>query len=154
MHKILSNICEGKGKPGDLETLEELSEVAEVASLCALGKSGPSPFLSTLRHFRDEYVAHIEEKRCPSLSCKKLITIYIDPEACKACLICLRKCPSQAISGGKNEIHVIDQDLCGACGVCVEVCPPKFDAIRTISGMPAPPPWPKEQRMIERARGS
>jgi NADH:ubiquinone oxidoreductase subunit F (NADH-binding)/(2Fe-2S) ferredoxin/Pyruvate/2-oxoacid:ferredoxin oxidoreductase delta subunit len=150
MHRLLTDICEGKGKPGDLETLQDLSEVAAEASLCALGKSASSPYLSTLRHFRDEFEAHIDRKQCPALSCKALTSFFIDPEACKACLICLRKCPSEAIDGGKNKIHVIDQDKCEGCGICFDVCPPRFNAIRRISGEPVPPPWPEEQRMIRR----
>jgi NADH-quinone oxidoreductase subunit F len=152
MHKILTRICEGEGKPGDIETLEELSEVAEEASLCALGKSAPAPFLSTLRYFRDEYEAHIDEKRCPALSCKALVSYYIDADACKACMICLRKCPSRAIDGGKNRIHVIDQDACGSCGVCYDVCPPRFAAVKKISGAPVPPSLPEDRRTIERRR--
>jgi NADH-quinone oxidoreductase subunit F len=154
MHKLLTKICEGRGKPSDLETLRDLSEVAEVASLCALGKSAPAPFLSTLRYFEDEYKAHIDEKRCPSLSCKELVTYYIDPDKCKACLICLRNCPTEGIDGAKFKIHVINQDNCTSCGTCMEVCPPRFDAIRKISGEPPPPPIPEEQRMIPRSKAS
>jgi Na+-translocating ferredoxin:NAD+ oxidoreductase RNF subunit RnfB len=113
-----------KGREGDIELLEELSETAMEASLCALGKSAPNPFLSTLRYFRDEYEAHIKEKRCPALSCKKLISYHIDPEKCKACMICLRKCPADAIDGGKKKIHVIDQDKCTRCGTCLKSAPP------------------------------
>jgi NADH-quinone oxidoreductase subunit F len=150
MDKILTNITEGRGKEGDIETLEELSELAIDASLCALGKSAPNPFLSTLRYFRDEYEAHIKDKRCPALSCKPLISHYIDPEKCLACMICMRKCPSQGIIGGKNLIHVIDQDKCNNCGTCLEVCPPKFDAVRKVSGEPVPAAIPEEQRVIIR----
>ncbi|MBI4955247.1 MAG: SLBB domain-containing protein [Myxococcales bacterium] len=150
MHRILSDICAGRGKAGDLQTLEDLSEVAAEASLCALGKSAPSPFLSTLRHFRAEFEAHIEHKRCPALACKALTSYYIEPEACQACLICLRKCPSKAIDGGKHKIHVIDQDQCEGCGICFDVCPPRFDAIRRISGAPVPPPPPEAERMLRR----
>jgi NADH-quinone oxidoreductase subunit F len=150
MLKTLTNITEGKGKEGDIELLEELSEVARDASLCALGKSAPNPFLSTLRYFRDEYEAHIREKRCPACSCKELISYYIDPDKCKACMMCLRKCPSEAIAGGKNQIHVIDQDKCTKCGTCFEVCPPRFDAAKKISGEPVPSPIPVEARIIAR----
>ncbi|MCC6523269.1 MAG: SLBB domain-containing protein [Polyangiaceae bacterium] len=150
MHRILSDICAGRGKAGDLQTLEALSEVAAEASLCALGKSAPSPFLSTLRHFRAEFEAHIEQKRCPALACKALTSYYIEPEACQACLICLRKCPSKAIDGGKHKIHVIDQAQCEGCGICFDVCPPRFDAIRRISGAPVPPPPPEAERMLRR----
>ena len=149
MHRLLTKICEGEAKPSDLATLEELSDVVGEASLCALGKSGPAPFLSTLRYFRAEYAAHIEEKRCPALSCKALVTYFIDPEKCKACMICLRKCPSEAIDGGKKIIHAIDQDKCNGCGTCLEVCPPKFGAVSKSSGKSVPAPLPRERRTIE-----
>ena len=150
MLKILTNITKGKGKEGDIETLEQLSETAMEAALCALGKSSPNPFLSTLKYFRDEYEAHIKEKRCPALSCKELIAFYIDPAKCNACTTCARKCPSEAIIGGKNLIHMIDQEKCTKCGTCFEVCPPKFRAVTKISGVPVPPPIPEEARKIVR----
>ena len=150
MHKILVNITEGRGKEGDIELLEELSETAIEASLCALGKSAPNPFLSTLRYFRDEYEAHIKEKRCPALSCKELIAFYIDPGKCQACGICAKKCPAGAIDGGKKKIHVIDQDTCTNCGTCFEVCPPRFGAVTKISGAPVPDSIPEEKRVINR----
>jgi NADH-quinone oxidoreductase subunit F len=150
MHKILTNITEGKGREGDIALLEELSETAQEAALCALGKSAPNPFLSTLRYFRDEYEAHIREKRCPAHSCKVLISYHIDQKKCQACMICLRKCPAEAIDGGKNQIHVIDQEKCTKCGTCFEVCPPRFEAVKKISGEPVPPPIPEEARMIVR----
>jgi NADH-quinone oxidoreductase subunit F len=148
MLKILTNITEGKGNEGDIEVLEELSEVAKEASLCALGTSAPNPFLSTVRYFRDEYEAHIKEKRCPALSCKELISYHIDPDNCKACMICLRKCPAEAVDGGKKKIHVIDQEKCTKCATCFEVCPSRFGAVKKISGEPVPSPIPEEQRMI------
>jgi len=150
MHRILTNITRGQGKEGDLELLEELSETAVEASLCALGKSAPNPFLSTLRYFRDEYETHIKEKRCPSLSCKELTAYYIDPSKCQACMICARKCPVDAIDGGKKKIHVIDQDKCTNCGTCIEVCPPRFDAVKKCSGVPIPSSIPEEERNIIR----
>jgi NADP-reducing hydrogenase subunit HndC len=150
MLKILTNITQGKGKEGDIELLEELSETAIEAALCALGKSSPNPFLSTLRYFRDEYEAHVKEKRCPALSCKELIAYHIDPSKCQACMICLKKCPAEAITGGKNRIHVIDQEKCTKCGTCFEVCPPRFRAVTKISGEPVPPPIPEEARTIVR----
>ncbi|MEW6187194.1 MAG: NADH-quinone oxidoreductase subunit NuoF [Thermodesulfobacteriota bacterium] len=153
MLKILTRITEGKGREGDIELLEELSEVAGEASLCALGRSAPNPFLSTLKYFKAEYEAHIREKRCPALSCKELIIYHIDPEKCQACMICARKCPVQAIDGGKNRIHVIAQDKCTKCGTCLEVCPSRFRAVKKISGMPVPPPLPEEARMIVREGG-
>jgi NADH-quinone oxidoreductase subunit F len=152
MNRILENITAGRGKEGDIETLEELSELAMDASLCALGKSAPNPLLSTLRYFRDEYDAHIQEKRCPALLCKELVSYYIDPEKCTACLICLRKCPEGGVVGGKNLIHVIDREKCTSCGVCYDVCPDKFDAVVKISGAPVPPPIPEEQRVIDRKK--
>jgi len=150
MLKILTNITKGKGKEGDIGLLEQLSETAIEAALCALGKSSPNPFLSTLKYFRDEYEAHVREKRCPALSCKELIAFYIDPAKCNACTTCAKKCPSEAIMGGKNLIHIIDQAKCTKCGTCFEVCPPKFRAVTKISGVPVPPPVPEEARTIVR----
>jgi len=150
MLKILTNISEGKGKEGDIELLVELSETTQNASLCALGRTAPNPVLSTIRYFRDEYEAHIKEKRCPAYVCKELISYYIDPDTCQACMICLRKCPVEAIVGGKNQIHVIDQEKCIKCGTCFEVCPPRFGAVKKISGEPVPPPIPEEARTIIR----
>jgi NADH-quinone oxidoreductase subunit F len=150
MFKILSNIGKGKGREGDVELLEELSETTREASLCALGKSAPNPVLSTIRYFRDEYEAHIKEKRCPAYFCKELISYHINPEKCQACMACLRKCPAEAIGGGKNQIHVIDQVKCTKCGTCFEVCPPRFGAVKKMSGEPVPPPLPEEARIIVR----
>lgn len=150
MLKILTNITQGKGKEGDIERLQEIGEVTRDAALCALGKSAPNPVLSTIQYFRDEYEAHIKEKRCPALFCKELISYYIDPEKCQACMTCLRKCPSDAIIGEKNKIHIIDQEKCTKCGTCFEVCPPRFRAVKKISGEPVPPPIPEEARTITR----
>jgi len=150
MDRILTHITEGKGKEGDIELLEELSETAIEASLCALGKTAPNPFLSTIRYFRDEYEAHIKEKRCPALSCKALISYYIDPGKCQACMICLKKCPVDAIDGGKKKIHIIDQEKCTRCGTCIEVCPTRFSAVKKISGEPVPSPIPEQERNIEK----
>jgi NADH-quinone oxidoreductase subunit F len=150
MLKILTNITQGKGREGDIELLEALSETAKEAALCALGKSAPNPFLSTLQYFREEYEAHIKEKRCPALSCKELIAYYIDPAKCQACMICARKCPAEAIDGGKNKIHIIDQEKCTKCGTCFEVCPTKFRAVTKISGEPVPAPITEAERTIER----
>jgi NADH:ubiquinone oxidoreductase subunit F (NADH-binding)/(2Fe-2S) ferredoxin/NAD-dependent dihydropyrimidine dehydrogenase PreA subunit len=148
MQQILTRITRGQGREGDIELLEQLAEVAAEASLCALGKTAANPFRSTLRYFRDEYEAHIKEKRCPALSCKELVAFHIDPEKCRACMICLKKCPVDAIDGGKKKIHVVIQEKCTKCGTCLEVCPPKFGAVRKLSGVPVPPPIPEEQRMI------
>jgi NADH-quinone oxidoreductase subunit F len=148
MLKIMTRISSGKGKEGDIELLEELAQTTRDASLCALGGSAPNPVLSTIRYFRDEYEAHIKEKRCPAYVCKDLIAYHIDPEKCQACMTCLRKCPAQAIAGGKKQIHVIDQEKCTKCGTCFEVCPAKFDAVRRLSGVPVPPPIPEDARII------
>jgi len=150
MLKILTNISEGKGKEGDIELLEDLAEATRDASLCALGGSAPNPVRSTIRYFRDEYEAHIRDKRCPAYVCKDLISYHIDPEKCQACMICLRKCPAEAITGGKKQIHVIDQEKCTKCGTCFEVCPPRFRAVRRLSGEPVPPPIPEDARIITR----
>ncbi len=150
MLKILTDITKGKGKEGDIELLEQLSEVAGSAALCALGKGAPNPVLSTLRHFRNEYEAHINEKKCPAYTCKELISYYIDPDKCQACMSCGKKCPAEAIDGGKNLIHVVIQDKCTKCGSCLEACPTRFGAVRKISGEPLPPPIPEEARIIVR----
>ena len=150
MLKVLTDITEGNGKEGDIELLEELSEVAMEASLCALGTSAPNPFLSTVRYFRDEYEAHIKEKKCPALSCKDLIAFHIDPEKCQACMICGRKCPVDAIDGGKKKIHIVDQEKCTRCGTCYEVCPSRFSAVQKFSGEEVPAPIAEEDRMITR----
>jgi NADP-reducing hydrogenase subunit HndC len=150
MLEILTDITKGKGSEGDIELLEELSEVAIDASLCALGTTAPNPILSTLRYFRDEYEAHIKENRCPAYVCKELIAYHIDPEKCQACMLCLRKCPAEAVIGGKKKIHMIDQEKCTKCGICFEVCPPRFGAVQKISGEPVPPPIPEDARIIVR----
>jgi len=150
MLKILTNITEGRGKDGDIELLEELCAATRDASLCALGGTAPNPVLNTIRFFRNEYEAHIKEKRCPSFSCKELIAYYIDPEKCQACMICLRKCPAEAIIGGKNRIHVIAQEKCTKCGTCFEVCPSRFGAVKRLSGELVPSPIPEEARTIVR----
>ena len=104
--------------------------------------------MSTFRYFKEEYEAHIKERRCPALSCKSLISYYIEPEKCKACMLCLKQCPEDAIDGGKKMIHIIDQDKCNNCGTCLDVCPKKFDAVIKLSGEPVPPPIAEDKRMI------
>ncbi|MGD2179269.1 MAG: NADH-quinone oxidoreductase subunit NuoF [Anaerolineae bacterium] len=126
--EILERICSGEGRPGDIALLEELGELLEGFSLCALGRTAANPVLSTIRYFREEYEAHIHDRRCPAGVCKALITYSIDPEKCTGCAACARQCPQEAISGGKKEPHVIDQDLCIRCGVCLDTC--KFGAIQ------------------------
>lgn len=134
MFEVLDDITKGKGKPEDIDLLIELSEVVARGSVCGLGQSAPNPVLTTIRYFRDEYEAHINEKRCPALVCKALISYRILPDKCQACLICLRSCPAEAISGGKKQVHVIDQNKCTKCGICLEVCPERFSAVECVSG--------------------
>ena len=148
MLKILTNISRGQGKEGDIDLLETLAETTRDASLCALGGSAPNPVLSTIRYFKEEYEAHIKGKKCPAFVCKELISFYIDPDKCSACMICLRKCPVDAIIGGKKQIHVIDQEKCTNCGTCFEVCPSRFGAVRKLSGESVPAPIPEEARNL------
>ena len=134
MLEILNDICEGKGKEGDIETLLELGESIIETSICGLGKSAPNPVLSTINYFREEYEAHIKEKSCPALVCKNLIVYVIDQETCTGCRLCMKACPLEAISGEKKEPHYIDQDKCTKCGICIEVCPDRFKAIKCLTG--------------------
>lgn len=127
MLEILTNISEGKAKKEDLEILEELGNMVKETSLCALGGSAPNPVLSTLRYFRDEYEAHIKDKKCPAGVCLELIQYSIDEAKCTGCEVCKKECPQGAISGQKKEPHKIDKKICIKCGICLEVC--KFDAI-------------------------
>jgi NADH:ubiquinone oxidoreductase subunit F (NADH-binding)/Pyruvate/2-oxoacid:ferredoxin oxidoreductase delta subunit len=127
MLATLERICAGEGQPGDVEYLHELADHVKRSSLCGLGQTAPNPVLSTLRYFRDEYEAHILDRRCPAKVCKGLITYSIIPEQCNGCMVCLRNCTSNAVSGSKGEVHTIDPALCTRCGVCKNVC--KFDAV-------------------------
>ena len=127
MLDILTAICAGRGEEGDMDLLEELAEAVEDGSLCQLGKTAPNPVLTTLKYFRDEYEAHIRDKKCPAGVCKALISYRISEADCTGCQACLRACPADAITGAKKEIHVIDQKKCTRCGSCYEVC--KFDAV-------------------------
>jgi len=127
MLQILTRITQGKGEEGDIELLEELSGVVADTSLCALGGTAPNPVLSTIRYFRDEYEAHIKDKKCPAKVCKDLITYSIDREKCTGCLVCKKLCPAGAIEGKRKEPHRIDQAKCTKCGLCLDSC--KFEAI-------------------------
>jgi NADH-quinone oxidoreductase subunit F len=147
---ILNRITKGEGTEEDIKRLEKIAEVTKNASLCALGQTSANPLLTTLRYFSDEYEAHIKEKRCPALVCKELISYYIDPEQCQACMICQRNCPVNAVIGGRMKIHVIDQSKCIKCGSCYDLCPSRFGAVKKISGEPVPSPIPGEARLIKR----
>ena len=151
MREVLDKIVEGKGEEGDIEILESLAKVMAKSSLCALGTTAPNPVLTTLRFFKDEYRAHIEDKKCPALVCKDLVSYYIEPDKCRACLICFRNCPADAIIGAKNQIHVIDQAKCTRCGACFDVCPGRFGAIKKVSGEPVPAPPAQKERVLVKA---
>ena len=150
MLSILTRISQGNGRDGDVKLLEELARSTKNASLCALGGSAPNPVLSTIHYFRDEYEAHVRDKKCAAFVCRDLVSYYIDPEKCAACMICLRKCPAEAIDGAKKTIHIIDQEKCTNCGTCYEVCPAKFGAVTRLSGEPVPALVPEEERTIVR----
>ena len=127
MLEILTDICQGEGKEGDIELLEELGAMIQKASLCGLGTSAANPVLTTILYFRDEYEAHINEKKCPAGVCKNLFHYEVDEEVCNGCRLCSLKCPEEAITGEKKKPHQLDQDKCIKCGICYDVC--KFDAI-------------------------
>ena len=130
MKEILDRIVEGKGEEGDIEKLQTLAETIKNTALCGLGQTAPNPVLSTLKFFRDEYEAHIKEKRCPAHHCRSLLQYKIDPAKCKGCTACARTCPAEAISGTVKQPHVIDVKKCLKCGACMEKC--RFGAISRV----------------------
>ncbi|MBU4222711.1 MAG: NADH-quinone oxidoreductase subunit NuoF [Euryarchaeota archaeon] len=126
--EILTDITKGRGKLEDIQLIEDLSGMMKDASLCGLGTTAPNPVMSTLNYFRDEYIAHIRDGKCPAGVCRELITFSIDEDNCTGCGVCLKNCPSGAITGEKKQVHVIDAQKCTKCGICYDSC--KFDAIK------------------------
>ena len=126
--EILDKIIAGNGTLEDIDKLEELSEIIISSSLCGLGQTAPNPILSTLKYFREEYIAHVVDKKCPAGVCTNLLEYYIIPEKCVGCTLCKRVCPVDAISGNVKEVHVIDTEKCIKCDACVPSCK-KFNAI-------------------------
>ncbi len=129
MYQILERICKGQGQMDDIQKLEELALSIKDSSLCGLGQTAPNPVLTVLRYFRGEVEAHVRDKRCPAGVCPDLVTYEIDAQKCKACGICRKKCPVEAIEGAPKAVHRIIQERCIRCGTCFEVCPKKFSAI-------------------------
>ena len=138
MLNILEDITAGKGNLEDIELLEQIAESVKMGSLCGLGQTAPNPVLTTLRYFREEYEAHIQEHRCPARVCKALMHYSIDPETCIGCGLCRKACPVDAIAGEKKEIHIIDQAKCIRCGLCFSSCPEKISAVNKCEGTPKP----------------
>lgn len=127
LYQVLDNIATGKATLEDINMLEELGHSIKESSLCGLGQSAPNPVLSTIHHFKDEFIAHIKDHQCPAGECKDLVEYNVVPEDCRGCTLCARKCPVDAIRGKVKEVHSIDQDKCIKCGLCVASC--KFNAI-------------------------
>ena len=128
MLNILENITRGKGEEKDLDLLERMGKLIKDTALCALGNTAPNPVITTIKHFRHEYEAHIRDQKCPARVCKELIRYYILEDRCNGCTLCARNCPSDTIRGERKEVHVIEQEKCIKCGICLSVC--RFDAVR------------------------
>lgn len=155
MLKVLDNITNGKGKMEDIDfLLLELAEDIKAGSLCGLGRTAPNPVLTSIRYFRDEYEAHILEKRCPAKVCTNLTAYYILPDKCdRACEHCVLTCPTEAIEGGAGKVKHIDQEKCVNCGTCMDVCPPEYNAVVKLSPISALPPedFAAKERAVEKA---
>jgi ferredoxin len=130
MLEILERITLGEGKKEDLDLLEDLAYKIKDSSLCGLGQTAPNPVLTTLKYFREEYVAHIRDKKCPAHICPALISYQISADKCTGCTLCAQKCPVQAISGEVKKPHLINQDKCIKCGLCYDAC--RFEAVEKI----------------------
>jgi NADH-quinone oxidoreductase subunit F len=128
MLAFLYDITEGRATLETLDVLERLAKMVKVGSLCALGKTAPNPVISTLKYFREEYIEHVVNKRCPTGNCEKLLTYSVIAESCKSCGLCAKNCPASAITGAKKEPYLIDEAKCIKCGVCFKKC--KFNAIK------------------------
>jgi NADH-quinone oxidoreductase subunit F len=150
MLRTLEAITAGQGKVEDIDIILTLAEDVKAGSLCGLGQTAPNPVLTTLRYFRDEYKAHILERRCPARVCPELTVYYILPDRCdRACEHCILTCPTEAIKGEKGEVKIIDQEKCSKCGTCLEVCPPEYNAVvklSPVSLLPSSNVSPKEAK--------
>jgi len=154
MLKVLDNITNGKGKMEDIDFLLELAQDIKAGSLCGLGRTAPNPVLTSIRYFRDEYEAHILERRCPAKVCTNLTAYYILPDKCdRACEHCVLTCPTEAIEGGAGKVKHIDQEKCVNCGTCMDVCPPEYNAVVKLSPISALPPedFAAKERAVEKA---
>ncbi|HSO26433.1 MAG TPA: NADH-ubiquinone oxidoreductase-F iron-sulfur binding region domain-containing protein, partial [Anaerolineales bacterium] len=129
--ETLERMCEGRGQTSDLDLLESLCDQVQNNSLCGLGQGAPTPVISTLKLFRAEYEAHINEKRCPARVCKALIRYEIQEDICTGCMVCGRNCPVNAIQGERRQAHTIDLETCIRCGICAQVC--NFNAVAVLS---------------------
>ena len=131
MYEVIDYITRGYGQEGDIELLEEMGAAIKAGALCGLGQTAPNPVLTTIRYFREEYEAHIYEKRCPAKVCRALIRYEIQKEICTGCMVCARNCPVEAIHGERRQPHMIDVETCIRCGICSQVC--NFNAIMVLS---------------------